>query len=109
MSTVNWYGYEFSVYQQGGNWNDVGGIYIFSGLSSRREWVPIYIGQTDSFRNRIPLHEKWIPAMRLGATHVHAMAESQEAKRLQVERLLIATYQPALNTQLKQTSGFGTA
>jgi hypothetical protein len=39
--------------------------------------------------------------MRLGATHVHALVVSQAAKRDEIERQLIATYQPPLNTQLK--------
>jgi excinuclease UvrABC nuclease subunit len=105
MCTVNWGGYEFGVYQHDANWNDVGGVYIFSGLNSRQQWAAIYIGQTDSFHSRIPSHEQWIRAMLLGATHVHAMVESQAAKRDQIERQLIAAYQPMLNVQLKQKSG----
>ena len=65
--------------------------------------MAIYIGQTDNFRNRIPSHEQWTPAMQLGATHVHAITVEQAATRDQIERLVIATYQPVLNVQLKQT------
>jgi excinuclease UvrABC nuclease subunit len=104
MDTVNWGGHEFNIFAKAAAWNEVAGVYIFAGLSSSLEWVAIYIGQTDNFRNRIPQHEQWSPAMLLGATHVHAMVVPQEATRLQIERLLIATYQPMLNVQLKQTS-----
>ena len=102
---VTWGDHEFKVYGHNALWNDVAGIYIFCGLNSQRQWVAIYIGQTDTFRTRIPPHEQWTPAMRLGATHVHAMVVSQAAMRDRIERLLIATYFRAcpLNVQLKQT------
>jgi len=106
--TAQWAGVTFNVYRHAGEWNDVGGVYIFCGLNSSGQWVPIYIGQTDSFRNRIPRHEQWIPAVQLGATHVHALVVQQAAEQEQLERLLIATFRPPLNTQLKQ-SYFGRA
>ena len=98
---VTWGGHELTVYSHGADWHDVGGVYVFAGLSSQNQWVAIYIGQADSFRNRIPSHEQWTPATQLGATHVHAMVVPQVAMRDQIEHLLIATYQPSLNTQLK--------
>ena len=55
-----------------------------------------------SFGTRIPSHEQWTPAVRLGDTHIHAMVASEEASRLAIEELLIQAFQPALNTQLKQ-------
>jgi len=100
---VSWSGHEFHVVEHDANWNDVAGVYIFSGLNSQNRWVAIYIGQTDSFRNRIPQHDQWTPAARLGATHVHAMTVPQATERDRIERLLIATYQPVLNTQLKKS------
>lgn len=95
---VKWLQYSFEVYQQGGDWNEVGGIYIFCGLSPQNRWVPIYIGQADSFRSRIPSHEQWNQAVQLGATHVHALVIQQAANRAAIERELIQAYQPALNT-----------
>jgi len=101
--TVNWAGREFSVHQQTADWNDVEGVYIFSVLNSQNRWVAIYVGQTDSFRNRIPRHEAWNPAVQMGATHVHATVVPQVVERDRLERSLIATYQPPLNVQLRQT------
>jgi len=69
---------------------------------ARNQWVPYYIGQTNSFADRIPNHENWSAAVRLGATHVHARVESQAATRDRIKAALIAAYQPALNVQLKQ-------
>ena len=55
------------------DWSDAGGVYIFTGVNpTTNRWIPYYVGQTGSFRDRIPSHEKWPPAVLLGATHVHA-------------------------------------
>lgn len=98
---VSWLSHEFSVNQHGANWNNVGGVYIFAGVTPQNQWKAYYIGKADSFQSRIPSHERWDEAVRLGATHVHAKAVSQEAARVQVETELIQAYQPSLNTQLK--------
>jgi hypothetical protein len=96
---INWLDYQFEVCEQDANWRDVGGVYIFTGLNAKNLWVALYIGQADSFHNRIPSHEQWNPAVRLGATHVHARVVPQAATRDIVERALIRAYQPSLNVQ----------
>lgn len=99
--TVKWLSYEFTVYAPNAPWNQVAGVYIFCGLNAQNQWHAVYIGQTDSFANRIPSHEQWAAAVRLGATHVHARGVSEAATRDAVERELIQAYQPPLNTELK--------
>lgn len=98
---VRWLSYQFTVYTANTSWYDVGGIYIFCGLSPQNQWVALYIGQADSFRNRIPSHEQWTPAVRLGATHIHALVVPQAAMRDAIEHQLIQACQPRLNVQLK--------
>jgi excinuclease UvrABC nuclease subunit len=98
---VTWDGTEFSVLKHNANWKDTGGIYIFCGVNKKNEWTPLYIGQTDSFLNRLPSHDRWNDARNLGATHVHAKAVSQQASRDKLEADLIQSFQPSLNTQLK--------
>lgn len=106
--TCSWLGHEFIIYNpETVAWNDVAGIYIFSGLNPLNQWVPIYVGQADSFRNRIPSHERWNEAVRLGATRIHAKSVPLAANRGALERLLIGNYQPTLNTQHKGLSAFG--
>jgi len=100
-ATVTWSSYQFTVYTPGTDWNDVGGIYIFCGRTAENRWRPYYIGQADSFQRRLPNHDRWNEAARLGAGYIHAMAVPQEADRNRIERELIATYQPPLNTQLR--------
>lgn len=97
-----WGSYEFTVFlHDGTNWNDVGGVYIFCGLNQQKKWEPYYIGQADSFQRRLPSHERWEEARRLGASHVHARSVQQEDMRAQIERELVETYKPTLNVQLK--------
>jgi excinuclease UvrABC nuclease subunit len=98
-NTVRWLSYDFTVYAPTKSWNDVAGVYIFTGVNNLNQWVALYVGQTDSFRNRIPSHEQWNPAVRLGATHIHAMVVPLAATRDIVERELIQAYQPRLNAQ----------
>lgn len=100
-NTVKWLNHEFHVCLKDANWNNVSGVYIFTGLNRQNQWVPIYLGQADSFRNRIPSHEQWSPAKQLGATHVHARVEPLKANRDQLEKDLIRAYQPQLNVQHK--------
>ncbi len=96
---VTWLTHEFNVHQHGANWNDTGGVYIFAGITPQNQWKAYYIGKAESLLSRVPSHERWNEAVRLGATHVHAKAVAQEATRVQVEAQLIEAYQPPLNTQ----------
>jgi len=101
-NTVVWLSWQFEYWRPDAPWADVAGVYIFAGLNERRQWVPLYIGQAISFRDR-PLanHEVWAAAARLGATHIHVRVVSRQAERDEVEARLIRYYQPRLNTQLK--------
>ena len=99
---VKWLAYGFTVYDpRNTTWNDVGGIYIFAGITNLYQWRAFYIGQAKSFRDRLPNHENWNSAVRLGATHVHVMVVPQAASRDLIEAQLIEAYQPTLNVQLK--------
>jgi hypothetical protein len=95
---VIWGSHEFQVYEKNTNWNEVGGVYIFCGINSHGLWIPAYIGETESFRSRIPCHDRWEEAVRLGATHVHAKVVEQEATRVAIQDGLIRLYQPPMNS-----------
>jgi hypothetical protein len=90
--------YTFTVFTENTTWNDVGGIYIFAGVTPQNVWSPKYIGQTNSFKARFCNHDQLAPAGRIGATHIHAMVVKDEATRLLVEEALIRSYNPPLNT-----------
>ena len=95
--TCDWGGHIFTVYDfEGTHWNPVAGVYIFAAQRGQN-WRAVYIGQTDSFANRLPNHEQRSAAIRNAATHIHALAEPDLSRRQGIERHLIQTYQPILN------------
>lgn len=97
-SKIRWGGYEFTIYDADSTtWHDVGGLYVFSGKNSAARWVAYYIGETQSFADRISSHEKWAAAKRLGATHVHARTVRDPNSRKAIEQELIDRYSPSLN------------
>lgn len=96
---VKWLDYEFQVYYPKTDWNEVAGLYIFAGLNSRGTWGALYIGSAASLAERLPTHEKWSAAVKLGATHIHAKVEPNVLTRLAREKILIQHYQPRLNVQ----------
>ncbi len=100
LPTVTWLSYTLTVCVKEAPWNNVAGIYIFAQEILPGKWQAHYVGQTDSFQNRIPSHEQWEKARVLGATHVLAMSVPQAAMRDQLEKELIREFQPVLNTQL---------
>ena len=105
-TTVTWHGksktaYHYSVYALDTNWNDTPGNYIFAKRNAQGAWVPLYMGETESLKNRLtPLtsHEKWACARQNGATHIHAHTSSNSATARRAEESdLIASYRPICN------------
>ena len=88
--------YTFEVYPKDTTFNDVAGVYLFTKRDSNKTHDILYIGETESFRDR-PLgwgHEKWGSAIRMGLTHICVL---QTSNRESIERKLIAAYNPPLN------------
>lgn len=99
---TKWLNYGFGVYLPNATWNPIPGIYIFCFVNPQKNvWEPLYIGETESFKDRFANHDRWDEACRLGATHVHAMAVQQAGARLLIEKELIQRFQPVLNVQHK--------
>lgn len=79
------------------------GNYMFVKRLPNGNWLPVYIGQAEDLRARIPTHERLDDAKRAGATHVMAhTTQGGERARLAEEQDLIARWQPVLNTQHKE-------
>lgn len=107
MNEVLWRNFRFIPYDFYTTlWNDVGGVYIFGGFDPQNGWWPLYVGETGSFRSRMPCHERWAEAVGLGATHVLAMTVPA-VTRAMVERELISEYQPPLNVQHRSVDLLG--
>lgn len=96
---IKWGGYEFSIYIRDTNWSNIAGVYLFCTNSGNNKWKALYIGQTESLASRLPNHDRWDEAERLGATHIHVKAVRDEKQRLAIEESLLGQYKPALNTQ----------
>jgi len=84
----------------GSSIQDVGGNYCFAKQLPNGNFTPLYFGIADDLRVRIPGHELWEEAIRLGATHVmgHTTPDGDAARRAE-ERDLIAYWNPPLNIQ----------
>ena len=89
--------YEYEIYPIDTNWNDVPGNYIFARESSSRTWQAIYIGQTESFKDRLPNHNELPCIRRNGGTHVHAHVNRDSRARLEEEGDLLANNKTACN------------
>ena len=50
--------YVYEIHSIGDTWNDVPGNYIFAKETSPHHWEAIYIGETESFKDRIPDHNE---------------------------------------------------
>ena len=91
--------YEYTVYGlTTESWNDVPGNYIFA-KKLTGGWNAVYIGETESFKDRIPNHEKWECAKRNGATHIHAHNNNNETARTAEETDLRHAFNPPCNLQ----------
>jgi hypothetical protein len=107
MSTCTWplnnnETLEFTIYDPTSTtWNKVAGLYIFTYRTDDTHWTALYVGKADDFSERIPSHERWLEAVQLGATHVHALGVPLEANRDNWEKMLIQHLQPPMNQQLR--------
>lgn len=87
----NWQGqsgtwYMHSIFPLMANIDLTGANYIMVQRLADGRCRPIYIGQSENLRERLPRHEKLLPAIREGATelHVHLQATT-DAERFRIE------------------------
>jgi hypothetical protein len=89
--------YEYKIFDIDGDWNDVPGNYIFAKETSPRKWGAVYIGETESFKERIPNHNELPCIRRNGGTHVHAHVNRDSRARLSEEADLCAYHSTPCN------------
>ncbi|MBE9512503.1 MAG: hypothetical protein IMY77_00345 [Chloroflexi bacterium] len=82
--------YKYTIYAMDTDWNDVAGNYIFAKETSPHNWVAVYIGETESFKERLPNHNELPCVHRNGGTHIHAHTNSDSSARLEEEADLLA-------------------
>lgn len=81
----------------GTTWNDVPGNYVFARASKPHNWEAIYIGETESFKDRIPNHNELPCRQRNKGTHVHVRVNRDSQARLTEEKDLPANYATPCN------------
>jgi predicted GIY-YIG superfamily endonuclease len=90
--------YKFYVYPWGTNLKALGGVYmVLRKTSQNGNHTVLYIGQTGDLSERFDNHHKKSCFDRNQKTHIAAMLESSEKKRLRIEEDLIKNYNPICN------------
>ena len=89
--------YLYDIYPIGTNWNDEPGNYIFAGVFEPHKWTAIYIGETESFKDRLPNHNELPCIRRNGGTHIHARINRDSQARLNEEADLLANNKTPCN------------
>ncbi|MDB5348092.1 MAG: nuclease family protein [Schlesneria sp.] len=96
--TMQWLNDEkFVIHKMSDKWEDVGGVYIFAQFD-REYWFADYVGETESFAEHLPNHERWPDAVRCGSTHVHTLVVDDKTSRRSLGEQLIQRYRPPMNT-----------
>jgi len=90
--------YIYDIYSMNTDWNDTPGNYIFAKETSPHNWEAVYIGETESFKGRIPNHNQLIYIGQHGGTHVHAHINSDSKARLAEEQDLLASHKTPCNS-----------
>ena len=90
--------YKFYLYPWKTDFKAVGGVYMVLRKSNQNgNHTVLYIGQTGDLSERFDNHHKK-PCFDMNRkTHIAAMQESSEAKRLRIEDDLIKKYSPTCN------------
>lgn len=98
METCRWGSHTFNIYDLSTTgWNNIAGLYIFAYVTEPGRWRAVYIGETASFQERMPAHERRDEAIRVGATHIHAMTfPGTDIERQNLEATLILEFRPVL-------------
>lgn len=92
--------YRYEIYGIGTSFKDMPGNYIFTKKANFNQWLPVYIGETDSLKNRLPNHEKLPCVERNGGTHIHVhFSSSDEEIRCSEEVDLINKWNPSCNKE----------
>lgn len=79
--------YSFRVYSLDTTFKNLPGVYIFL-----RGSQPVYVGETEDLSSRFDGHHKATAIQREGADRIGVLVESDDNRRLAIERDLLANY-----------------
>lgn len=93
--------YEFTVYPFGTDFEAIPAIYYISKRTEKSDGggnhLEIYIGETNNLSERFDNHHKASCFRRYKANALSIRQESNESKRLKIEKDLIDAYKPPCN------------
>jgi len=90
--------YTFHVYPWGTDLKPIGGVYIvLRKPSSNGNYDILYVGQTSDLSERFDNHHKKPCFDRNRKSHISAMVESSEQRRLAIESDLLSNYNTTCN------------
>lgn len=105
LQTIMWPGASGHVYKYwispiDSSFKDEPGNYIFAKESSPGQWTPIYIGETESLKDRLSNHEKLTCVKRYRGTHIHTHTTSDgEQVRKAEEADLLSKWETPCNKE----------
>ena len=94
--------YKFSIYSITHSFPDSAGVYIFTKRTKKNSnysYRYLYVGETNSFEDRLSSHEKWDKAKEKGmnCVFIRRMSNSSKASRQEVEDDIKEKWNPTLN------------
>jgi hypothetical protein len=96
--------YEFQLHPIGAAYFDKPGVYIFCKAFADGKWYAVYVGETDSFKQRLTDnlygHHRWQCIQAAGATHICTLhVTGSVLSRMSIETDLRASLNPPCNRQ----------
>ena len=92
--------YRYWIHKIGTSFKDSPGNYVFAKKTSPGHWTPIYIGETESLKDRLSDHEKMPCIKRNGGTHIHAHLTCSDADASRAEESdLLEKWDPPCNKE----------
>ena len=95
--------YTLKTFPLGTQFNAVSGVYVFCRRVDSENWEALYVGETRSFEQilntGIGSHDGYLRSIRLGMTHIAAIAVGGDVERLRIETDLRHSLNPPANTQ----------
>ena len=82
--------YEFELFEKGTHFKSLSGVYIFLRHENQNRFDPVYIGEADSFRDRIDenfeLHHQYNCISKNKYTHIAVLiVQGDRQRRLDIE------------------------
>ena len=99
--------YIFEIYNLNTVFNPVSAVYAFTRAEPSTSGIPyhtvLYVGQTGDLKSRIATHEKLQCVLSRGGNRICVRATPFEQDRLNIEKDLCQSNEPACNELLKST------